>query len=222
MRSLFAELVEYGDPFVRRLYLGSASTIAAWANPIERHALEVRHQLASFPGKNAVDMRMTIEAMDLMRAGRASVFVLVTNDGDFAPLAMRIRESGCDVIGYGCDGAAAAFRRACTRFFYLENLHPEALISNTGAGRKPLRPPADAAAILVDALVRTDAYRGWATIDQLARTLSQQHTDWDTRTYGCRTLYDLLALLPRFQLHQASPGVVRVRYLGKKRRSQRA
>lgn len=222
MRGLFAELASYGEPFVRRLYLSNAAAIAGWTGPIERHALDIRHQFASVPGKNAVDIRMSIEAMDLLHTGQTEVFAIVSNDGDFAPLAERIRESGRDVIGYGCDGAAATFRRACTRFFYLENLYPEANGSSSGMGRQPLRPPAEATAILADALVRTDGYRGWVTLEDLAHTLAQQHPDWDPRTYGCRNLRDLLALLPRFQLHQVGPGVVRVRYLGKRRRAQRA
>jgi Fe-S-cluster formation regulator IscX/YfhJ len=222
IRGLFAELASHGEPFARRLYLSNAAAIAAWTGPIERHALDVRHQFASVPGKNAVDIRITIEAMDLLIARKAAVFAIVSNDGDFAPLATRIRESGCDVIGYGCDGAATTFRRACTRFFYLENFHLEAVSSIPGVGKLPLRPPGEATAILAEALIRTDGHRGWVAIEDLARSLAQQHTDWDPRTYGCRNLRDLLALLPRFQLHQVGPGEVRVRYLGKKRRAQRA
>lgn len=170
--------------------------------------------------KNTIDVRLAVEAMDLLYSAWVNVFALVSNDADFAPLATRIRESGLDVIGFGNDGSATTFRRACTRFIYLENIHPEAKVNNPKSSRKPLRPPSDAGQILLAALASTGTYGGWARIDELAGTLSRQHSDWDTRTYGFRSLRELLVVLPRFQIHHPDGGVVRVRYIEKRRRAR--
>ena len=73
-------------------------------------------------GKNAADMHMTVDAMDLLHRGVVRTFVLVSNDGDFAPLAIRLAADGCKVIGFGTGRASAAFRAACSEFRTIEGL----------------------------------------------------------------------------------------------------
>lgn len=76
------------------------------------------------PGKNAADMQMAIDALDLLHENRVDSFVLVSNDGDFMPLALRLRQSGKEVLGFGTRHAHEAFRASCTRFEYLSDLLP--------------------------------------------------------------------------------------------------
>ena len=63
-----------------------------------------------------------IDAMDLMHTGRFDGFVLVSSDSDFARLASRLREQGLQVFGIGRRNTPDAFRKACKRFIFIENL----------------------------------------------------------------------------------------------------
>ena len=80
---------------------------------------------ANTKGKNASDIGLVIDAMDILHAGRFDGFVLVCSDSDFTRLASRIREQGLDVIGIGAKKTPEAFRMACNRFIFVENLGEE-------------------------------------------------------------------------------------------------
>ncbi|HEX8555989.1 MAG TPA: NYN domain-containing protein, partial [Sphingomonas sp.] len=67
-------------------------------------------------GKSATDMKMTIDAMDLLFRGRVHAFGIMSSDSDFMPLAMRIRQDGLPVYGFGSPTTPQGFRQACTRF----------------------------------------------------------------------------------------------------------
>ena len=224
MVPLFRELHRIGDPVVRRVFGDFTSAPGSkWAEATERLGLEPRHQFTAVPAKNTVDIRLTIEAMDLLHAGQAEAFCLVTSDADFAPLATRIREQGLPVHGFGTITAATQFRRACSRFTYLENLYANAPSNDPASCRKPLRPMTDAVPILKAALVQATVHGGWVSIDELGHVLAREHVDFDVRTYGHRSLRELLRTLPRFQLDAPLDGIVRVRHGGqpKKRRKVR-
>src|SRR6478735_8411918 len=68
-------------------------------------------------GKSATDMRMTIDAMDLLYRGNVDGFGIMSSDSDFLPLAQRIREDGLPVYGFGTAKTPVSFQQACTRFF---------------------------------------------------------------------------------------------------------
>jgi uncharacterized LabA/DUF88 family protein len=84
-------------------------------------ALVPHHQPANTVGKNASDIALVIDAMDLLHSGRFDGFVLISSDSDFTRLASRIREHGLDVYGIGQQKTPEAFRKACKRFIFVEN-----------------------------------------------------------------------------------------------------
>src|SRR3546814_4209678 len=98
---------------------------------IHRHAIEPQQQFDLTKGKNATDMKMTIDAMDLLFRGRVQGFGLMTSDSDFMPLAMRIRQDGLPVYGFGTGKTPESFRQACTRF--IEDRKSTRLNSSTHA-----------------------------------------------------------------------------------------
>jgi len=81
-------------------------------------------------GKNASDIALVIDAMDLLHTGRFDGFCLVSSDSDFTRLASRIREQGINVYGFGEQKTPESFRQACHRFVYTENLLPGAVGSD--------------------------------------------------------------------------------------------
>ena len=124
---LFEEIAKIGEASVRRIYgdFSNART-KAWAEVLSKHAIIPQQQFAYTTGKNASDITLVIDAMDLLHSGRFDGFCLVSSDSDFTRLAARIREQGVDVFGFGEQKTPESFRQACRRFVYTENLLPAA------------------------------------------------------------------------------------------------
>ena len=110
-------LAELGTVNVRRVYGNwMKSELKGWRDMTVRHGIEPQQQFDITKGKNATDMKMTIDAMDLLFRGKVEGFGIMSSDSDFMPLAMRIRQEGIPVYGFGTMRTPEAFRRACTRF----------------------------------------------------------------------------------------------------------
>lgn len=103
---------ERGDVVTRRLY-GGGPVLQAWRAIALQHGMDVVHQYAFTKGKNATDMAMTIDAMDLLHAGEHTAYCLVTSDSDFTPLVHRLKREGLEVHGFGTTAAPEAFVQAC-------------------------------------------------------------------------------------------------------------
>ncbi len=110
-------LAELGTVNIRRAYGNwSKPTLKSWAALSVTQAIEPQQQFDLTKGKNATDMKMIIDAMDLMASGRVDGFGLMSSDSDFTPLVTRIRQQGIPVYGFGTVNTPEGFRRACTRF----------------------------------------------------------------------------------------------------------
>ena len=131
---LFEEIAKIGEASVRRIYGDfSNDRSKAWANTLSKHAIIPQQQFAYTTGKNASDITLVIDAMDLLHSGRFDGFCLVSSDSDFTRLAARIREQGVDVFGFGEQKTPESFRQACRKFVYTENLLPTAAANNQDA-----------------------------------------------------------------------------------------
>src|SRR6185369_12084839 len=120
---LFEEIAKLGEASVRNIYGDFSSPRSrAWADVLSKYAIIPRQQFAYTTGKNASDITLVIEAMDLLHTGRFDGFCLVSSGSDFTRLAARIREQGVDVFGFGEHKTPESFRQACRRFVYTEYL----------------------------------------------------------------------------------------------------
>jgi NYN domain-containing protein len=109
---LFEEIAKLGEASVRRIYGDfSSARSKGWAEVLSKYALDPRQQFAYTSGKNASDITLVIEAMDLLHSGRFQGFCLVSSDSDFTRLAGRIREEGVDVFGFGEKKTPESFGR---------------------------------------------------------------------------------------------------------------
>ena len=112
-----------GDACVKRIYGDWRSQhLTGWSAVLLHHALTPVQQFAYTKGKDATDMQLIIDAMDMLHEGHLHGFCIVSSDSDFTPLAQRIRNSGRLVYGFGKEQTPEAFRQACSRFIALENL----------------------------------------------------------------------------------------------------
>ena len=125
-------LAELGTVNTRRVYGNwSKPALKGWRDMTVKHGIEPQQQFDLTKGKNATDMKMTIDAMDLLARGRVEAFGIMSSDSDFMPLAMRIRQDGLPVYGFGSGKAPEGFRTACTRFIDVDKLVAD-------AGAKPV------------------------------------------------------------------------------------
>ncbi|MBK1634624.1 NYN domain-containing protein [Rhodovulum adriaticum] len=67
-------------------------------------------------GKNAADLLLSIDAMELALVGGIGTFFIASSDKDFTHLAHRLREYGKSVNGFGEAKTPEAFRSACCTF----------------------------------------------------------------------------------------------------------
>ncbi len=210
--AIFEEIASLGEASVRRIYGDwSALRLNAWAKKVAALGLVADQQFANTKGKNASDIGLVIAAMDFLHSGLFDGFVLVSSDSDFTRLAARVREQGLDVYGIGEKKTPEAFRMACKRFIYVENLgvaeEPKPVAdapAETPAEARPAgkEPPAKAIPLIAAAMRAIDPEGEWYSLGQIGQFITQGNPDFDTRTYGAAKLSDLIRRLPRFEVKQ--------------------
>src|SRR3982751_3483414 len=151
---LFEEIAKIGEASVRRIYGDFPNARSrGWADILSKHAIIPQQQFAYTTGKNASDITLVIDAMDLLPRGRFGGFGLVSSDSDFTRLAARIREQGIDVFGFGEQKTPESFRQACRRFVYTENLLPAPANTQDAASRSTSLQPLDAATPIIKKVI---------------------------------------------------------------------
>jgi uncharacterized LabA/DUF88 family protein len=210
---LFEEIAKLGEASVRRIYGDfSSARSKAWADVLSKHAIIPQQQFAYTSGKNASDITLVIDAMDLLHSGRFDGFCLVSSDSDFTRLAARIREQGVDVFGFGEQKTPESFRQACRRFVYTENLLPGAAADEQdSAPKKSLQPPSAATPIIRKTIAQMESEDGWVPLGAVGTQLANLASDFDPRTYGFRKLSDLVRKTNAFEIEHPKGGTLRIR-----------
>jgi uncharacterized LabA/DUF88 family protein len=210
---LFEEIAKIGEASVRRIYGDfSSARSKAWADILSKHAIIPQQQFAYTTGKNASDITLVIDAMDLLHSGRFDGFCLVSSDSDFTRLAARIREQGVDVYGFGEQKTPESFRQACRRFVYTENLLPGAAADGQESAQKTsLQPPSAATPIIRKVIAQMESEDGWVALGTVGKQLANLASDFDPRTYGFRKLSDLVRKTNAFEIDHPAGGHLRIR-----------
>jgi len=212
---LFEEIAKFGEASVRRIYGDfSSPRLKSWADILQKYAIDPYQQFAYTSGKNASDIALVIDAMDLLHSGRFDGFCLVSSDSDFTRLASRLREEGADVYGFGAQKTPESFRQACRRFVYTENLLPEATVAapeQEDEPRQALQPPSAAVPILSRAIEQMESEDGWVRLGAVGQRLANMASDFDPRTFGYRKLSDLVRKTGAFEVDQTEGRTVRIR-----------
>ena len=120
---ILAEVARHGAANVRRAYGNwKSANLKQWEATLHAYAIRPIQQFAYSSGKNASDMAMVIDAMDLLYARNLDAFAIVSSDADFTPLVMRILGDGVKVYGFGEKKTPEPFVNACSQFTYVEGL----------------------------------------------------------------------------------------------------
>ena len=215
-QAIFDEIVKLGEANVRRIYGDfSDKRLSGWDGAVKSLAILQHQQRSNSKGKNASDIALVIDAMDLMYKRTLDGVVLVSSDSDFTRLAQRLREEGLEVYGFGERKAVEAFRNACNRFIYVENLveaEPEEKKAGTDQARIAAQkkdPPNKARRIIAGAIGEPDA-DGWENLASVGHRIQGAHPDFDPRSYGCTNLSTLVEKSGGFDIRKER-GAVHVR-----------
>lgn len=209
-------LGDLGTVNIRRAYGNwSKPGLKGWEAIIHRHAIEPQQQFDITKGKNATDMKMTIDAMDLLYGGRVDGFGIMSSDSDFMPIATRIRQNGLPVYGFGASKTPEGFRQACTRFIDVSAVAAaEAAVAEAQVADRPVTKPevgADLIKLLGDAWKASKRdENGFTTLSELGQRAANR-SSFDARSYGFSRLSELLESLPNFEVQKRPGGAIFVK-----------
>ncbi|MDL2226934.1 NYN domain-containing protein [Deltaproteobacteria bacterium OttesenSCG-928-M10] len=212
IENLLLEIASLGEATVKRIYGDFTDTYSAsWKKVLQKFAIKPVQQFAYTVGKNATDCSLIIDAMDLLYTGTFDGFCLVSSDSDFTGLAMRLREGGLKVYGFGEKKTPEAFRSACHKFTFTEILRPHTqdmpLIEQDCQAQADtpdsLQPPTTPAStspnntdlpkeLLLKALEQSVGEDKWVTLSEFGSYLNKVKSDFDSRNYGFKKLSDLV------------------------------
>ncbi len=209
IEGLLAEIARFGEATVKRIYGDfTAPTSSSWKKVLQQYAIKPVQQFAYSTGKNSTDSTLIIDAMDLLYTRKFDGFCLITSDSDFTGLAMRLREEGLTVLGFGEKKTPEAFRNACHKFVFTEVLRPSTAAEPIGSPQKaenvvktaPPQTLTDAAEpkqefpkkFVLSALEQSLDDAGWAHLGTFGSYLTKLQPDFDSRLYGYKKLSDLV------------------------------
>ena len=204
---VLAEVARHGVANVRRAYGNwKSSNLKGWEAVLHEYAIRPIQQFAYSSGKNASDMAMVIDAMDLLYARNLDGFAIVSSDADFTPLVMRLLTDGMKVYGFGEKKTPSPFVNACSKFTYVEALgrpaaDSEQSGSTTPKGAQELRNDARLVQMLRSAVDAGSGDDGWTRLDVVGSQIGNQ-ASFDPRNYGYRKLSDLVKASGLFEMRE--------------------
>ena len=220
---LLEEIAKYGIASVKRIYGDWSHGLSKWKAALLPHAIIPVQQFAYTKGKNATDMALVIDAMDLLYSGNFDGFCIVSSDSDFTRLASRLRESGRTVYGFGEKKTPEAFRKACDKFVYTEIFRPHKNQTkarsdgkNSSDADSTTEPAADALTLIKRAVRENADDLGWANLGPIGSYINKTNPDFDSRLYGYGKLSELIKSFDIFE-HRTDNNQLQVR-----RRSDKA
>lgn len=219
------ELSTFGETSIRRAYGNwKKQELRGWEEILNEHAIRPMQQFDYSKGKNASDMAMVVDALDVLYSERPEAFGIVSSDADFTPLVMYLRAKGAAVYGFGGQKTPEPFVNACSRFLFLDTLAKiattdadvdDAMREDTAA--TPLRVPTaklkqdrKLVDLLRNAVEAAKGESGWARVGAVGQQIGNQ-ASFDSRNYGYATLTKLLKATELFQLEKEGTSEVAVR-----------
>jgi uncharacterized protein (TIGR00288 family) len=213
---VLSELARYGVVNIRKAYGNWKSpNLKPWEDMLHEFAIQPIQQFDLTKGKNATDMALVIDVMDILYTKDVDVICLVSSDCDFTPLVTRALADGKFVIGFGERKAPDAFVNSCSRFLYLddeqeEELPPQKQTKNLKSDTKLIN-------LLRQAIEACEEDDGWAMLGPIGTHITN-HASFDQRNYGFKKLSDLFMAIDLFEVKKTGQTALWVR--DKKRAKQ--
>lgn len=192
--TIFEELEKYGLSSYRRIY-GNWSKSNGWnEGMLLEYSIMPVQQFSYTTGKNATDMAMAIDAMDILYKNKVQGFCLVTSDSDFTRLAMRLREENMFVLGMGESKTPLALTRACNRFIHLNLVDEQSKNAEENTTQEAEEQNVTPISEVRKAVLALISENGGNKVDlsRIGSRLNDKFSDFDVRNYGYTKLSTLI------------------------------
>ena len=191
---LFDQISDVGRITVKRAYADWSDARNKDRDQLLELGIEPVHLFHSGSGKNSSDIRLVMDAIDLLYQSPVDTFVIVSADADFVPLVSKLRAAGKAVIGAGREATAArTLVRSCDRFFFLDQKDRSRAPAPSSQG------PQDDA-LLVRAVKAAMDEQGRVIGSKLYQTLQRLDPSFDFRAMGYSTLTRYLEASPEVRV----------------------
>jgi uncharacterized protein (TIGR00288 family) len=200
---VLSEVAKYGVVTIRKAYGNWKSpTLKSWEDLLNEYAIQPIQQYDLTKGKNASDIALVIDAMDVMYTKNIDVMCFVSSDCDFTPMVTRALAEGKVVLGFGERKTPSPFVNACSKFLYLD-AEPKQN-GSVPEKTKNLKSDTKLLNLLRQAIEATEEDNGWAALGPVGSHISNK-TSFDTRNYGYKNLSSLIKAIDLFELKRG-PG----------------
>ena len=200
---VLSEVAKYGVVTIRKAYGNWKNpSLKPWEGLLHEYAIQPIQQYDLSKGKNASDIALVIDAMDVLYTKNIDVMCFVSSDCDFTPMVTRALAEGKVVLGFGERKAPAPFVNACSKFLFLD----QDAENNGTLPQKPQNLKSDTKLInlLRQAIEATEDDKGWAALGPVGSHISNK-TSFDSRNYGFKNLSSLFKAIDLFELKRG-PG----------------
>lgn len=205
--SILDELKNYGNITYKRMYGDfTSSGMREWNHKALEYAIVAIQQPHYSKYKNAADIMLVIDAMDILYAQNVDGFCIVSNDSDYTRLVNRLCEAGMEVIGMGSSNASRTLKAACTEFKNLEKI-----FSDVSEEKEREKGKASASEekdtitgidVIRNAIAELVQKNERAGLGGIKSTLQRKYSDFDERNYGFTNIRKLIESMKDFEIIQ--------------------
>ncbi len=208
---LFDQVSDIGRIIVKKAY-ADWSVEADKRDQLLELGIEPVHLFrSSGGGKNSSDIRLAIDAIELLHQSPVDTFIIVSSDSDFVPLVSKLRSAGKMVIGAGREAVVSrTLVRSCDRYFYLEH-SDKVLLAEASPQEKQHKEQVDQ--LLLRAVRAVIDEQGRVVGSKLGLTLQRLDPSFDYRTLGYSTFIKFLEAFPWLKiLRLRGPGDITIEF----------
>ena len=207
LEGIINELSKYGVVNIRQAYGNwTKDNLKNWEEKLLEFAIKPIQQFDYSKNKNATDILMTIDAMDMLHTKQIDAFAFATSDSDFTPVVMRVQQEGIKVYGFGEKKTPKAFMVACSQFIFTENLMANSTTPNTETTHQTKKQSKDLKSdkwllnILKNAQSQTMDEFGWSNLADMGAYISN-NSSFSPVNYGYKKLSGLLRAIDIFDIY---------------------
>ena len=200
---VLSEVAKYGVVTIRKAYGNWKNpSIKPWEDLLHEYAIQPIQQYDLTKGKNASDIALVIDAMDVMYTKDIDVMCFVSSDCDFTPMVTRALAEGKVVLGFGERKTPSPFVNACSKFLFLDQQESKEN-GSVQTRSKNIKSDTKLINLLRQAIEATEEDNGWAALGPVGAHISNK-TSFDTRNYGYKNLSSLIKAIDLFELKRGT------------------
>lgn len=211
LEGIINELSKYGVVNIRQAYGNwTKENLKNWEEKLLELAIKPIQQFDYSRQKNATDILMTIDAMDLLHTKQIDAFAFATSDSDFTPVVMRVQAEGIKVYGFGEKKTPKPFMAACSQFIFTENLMSNEFSKNPTPEEKFQTPKRKTGKemrndtwlvnLLKNAMEQTMEDDGWANLADIGQYINN-NSSFSPINYGYKKLSQLVDQIDLFDVY---------------------